>query len=249
MTNNPAAHLPSVLVTRPRAAAERFTADLVQEFPALQVVVSPIMAIIPIGSLPDLGQYQGVIFTSSNAVEQFSAARQLDGYPCFCVGDTTAAAAQCLGFKVISAGGNSRDLVSLISDLPDTGPLVHVRGVHSKGDVAESLSKLGRSCDTAIVYDQIEQRLNQQAQRLMERNFPMIIPIFSPRSAQLLIKQMQPSELSHIVAISQAVAEVFAPLPDIKCSVAEAPNYEAMLHRVLELLKNGNPLEPPAKRL
>ena len=83
----------------------------------------------------------------------------------------------------------------------------------------------------------------------MERNFPMIIPIFSLRSAQLLVKQMQPSELSYIVAISQAVAEVFAPLPDIKCSVAEAPNYEAMLYRVLELLKNGNPLEPPAKRL
>lgn len=249
MTNNPAAHLPSVLVTRPRAAAERFTADLVKEFPALQVVVSPIMAIIPIGSLPDLGQYQGVIFTSSNAVEQFSAARQLDGYPCFCVGDATAKAAQHLGFKVISAGGNSRDLVSLIADLPDTGPLVHVRGVHSKGDVAENLSKLGRSCDTAIVYDQIEQRLNQKAQRLMARNSTIIIPIFSPRSAQLLIKQMQPSEHSHIVAISRAAAEVFSLLPNVKYSIAEAPNYKAMLQRVLELLKDGILLEPHSKRL
>ena len=140
-------------------------------------------------------------------------------------------------------------MVSLIADLPDTGPLVHVRGVHSKGDVAENLSKLGRSCDTAIVYDQIEQRLNQQAQRLMARNSPIIIPIFSPRSAQLLIKQMQPSEHSHIVAISRAAAEVFSLLPDVKYSIAEAPNYKAMLQRVLELLKDGILLEPPSKRL
>ena len=57
MTNNPTAQMPSVLITRPRPAAERFEADLLTEFPQLNVVKSPVLEIVQKGELPELSKY------------------------------------------------------------------------------------------------------------------------------------------------------------------------------------------------
>ena len=249
MTNNPTAQMPSVLITRSRPAAERFEADLLTEFPQLNVVKSPVLEIVQKGELPELSKYQGVIFTSPNAVERFSASKSVDGCHCFCVGDTTAEAARQMGFSAISAGGSSQDLIDLVKNFPTKGRLVHVRGVHSRGKIAQRLSDMGRPCDTSIVYDQIEQTLNHSAQQLFNEKKPVIVPIFSPRTAELFIKQVQPSIQTYIVAMSQLVAQVFTKIPNIYCRIAHAPTQEAMRHSVVGLLRDANLLEPSAKRL
>ena len=249
MTNNPTAQMPSVLITRPHAAAERFAAELLNECPGLNIVISPVLAIAPTGELPELSQYEGVIFTSPNAVERFSASTIADGCHCFCVGDTTAEAARQIGFSAVSAGGSSHELIDLVKNFPIKGRLVHVRGVHSRGEIAQRLSDMGRPCDTSIVYDQIEQTLNHSAQQLFNEKKPVIVPIFSPRTAELFIKQVQPSTQTYIVAMSQLVAQVFTKIPNIYCCIAHAPTQEAMRHSVVRLLDDANLLEPSAKRL
>jgi len=249
MTNNPTAQMPSVLITRPRPAAERFAADLFTEFPQLNIVISPLLEIIQIGELPKLSQYQGVIFTSPNAVERFSASKNVDGCHCFCVGDTTARAAQQIGFSAVSAGGSSEELIDLVKNFPMKGPLVHVRGVHSRGEIAQRLSDIGRLCDTAIIYDQVQQTLNEKARQLFSGNKPVIVPIFSPRTAELFRNQVQPSKRTYIVAMSQSVAQVFAKIPHIYCSIAQTPTQEAMRNSVVGLLGDTKLLETLTKRL
>lgn len=249
MTNNPTAQMPSVLITRPRPAAERFAADLLREFPRLNVIISPVLEIVQTGELPELSQYQGVIFTSPNAVERFSASKRLDRCHCFCVGDTTAEVARQIGFSAVSAGGSSHELIDLVKNFPTKGRLVHVRGVHSRGEIAQRLSDMGRPCDTSIVYDQIEQTLNHSAQQLFNEKKLVIAPIFSPRTADLFVKQVQPSIQTYIVAMSQLVAQVFTKIPNIYCSIAHAPTQEAMRHSVVRLLDDANLLETSAKRL
>ena len=247
MTNNPTAQLPSVLITRPRAAAERFAAELLNQCHGLNIVISPVLAIAPTGKLPELSQYEGVIFTSPNAVERFSASTIADGCHCFCVGDTTAEAARQIGFSAISAGGDSTDLIDLIESGPTKGRMVHVRGVHSRGRIAQRLSDMGRPCDTAVVYDQIEKTLNEKAKQLFSANIPVIVPIFSPRTAELFLKQIQPSIQTYIVAMSQSIAQVFAKTPDINCSIAKSPDQKAMQQSVVRLLRDANLLEPLVK--
>jgi len=249
MTNNPTAQMPSVLITRPRPAAERFAADLLTEFPRLNVVISPLLEIVQKGELPELSQYQGLIFTSPNAVERFSASKNVGGCHCFCVGDTTAEAARQIGFSAVSAGGSSEELIDLVKNGPTKGRLVHVRGVHSRGKIAQRLSDMGRPCDTAIVYDQVEQTLNHKARQLFDENKPVIVPIFSPRTAELFLNQVQPSVQTYIVAMSQSVAQVFAKIPNIYCRIAQAPTQKAMRSGVAQMLDDANLLEPLAKRL
>ena len=249
MTNNPTVQVPSVLITRPRPASEQFAADLLMEFSRLNIVISPLLEIVHIGELPELSKYHGVIFTSPNAVERFSASKRVNGCHCFCVGDTTAKAARQIGFSVVFVGSSSEELIGLVKNFPTGGPLVHVRGVHSRGKIAQRLSELGCLCDTAIVYDQVEQTLNHNARQLLSGKNPVIVPIFSPRTAELFHNQVQPSKLTYIVAMSQSVAQVFAKIPFIYCSIAQAPTLEAMRSSVIRLLSDAKLLEPLAKRL
>ena len=106
---------------------------------------------------------------------------------------------------------------------------------------------MGRPCDTAVVYDQIEKTLNEKAKQLFSAKIPVIVPIFSPRTAELFLKQIQPSIQTYIVAMSQSIAQVFAKTPDINCSIAKSPDQKAMQQSVVRLLRDANLLEPLAK--
>ncbi len=162
---------PTVLLTRPKPASLRFAASLSDL--AVEVVISPILRIVPVAHDGDrLSQARGLVFTSAHAVAAAGAGR---GRPAICVGPATASAARDAGFAVTEGPGDAAGMMPLLAGL---GPgWLHPHGAH----VARVLPVPGM-----VVYDQLAQPLNDAARALLDTDAPVVLPLFSPRSARLL---------------------------------------------------------------
>jgi uroporphyrinogen-III synthase len=233
-----------VLLTRPQAQSLAFAAALALRFgDRLRPVVAPLMAPRLLSPQLPEGHFDAVIFTSATAVE---AARRL-GTPlptrAWCVGAQTAKAAQAAGFVAFSANGDAGDLVAAILSDPLKGRLLHLRGQDSQGDVAERLTANGITTVSTIVYQQQPQSLTPKAISLLQDPAPLILPIFSPRSASLLAAALPMSTRAHlhIAAISAAVAEAAASIPHVALVIARQPDADNMLDAVGTLLAGVPP--------
>lgn len=186
--------------------------------------------------LPDR-RFQAVIFTSETAVQ---AAKSM-GAPlptkAFCVGDRTAQAARQAGFMPDSAEGDVTALERLILNSKSTGPLLHLRGKDSAGDLAQSLTNCGIETLSAIVYTQDALDLTPEAITVFARQDPVIVPLFSPRSATLLVKALPLDRQAPlgVVAISQNTADAAQALAPDRFTIAAHPDGENMLLAVLEM--------------
>ncbi|MFC0199461.1 uroporphyrinogen-III synthase [Paracoccus rhizosphaerae] len=215
----PADDRPPLLLTRPQADAERFAASM----PGWRCVISPILAILPVEhDAARLRDAPGLVFTSAHAVASAGAGR---GRPAICVGGHTAGVAQAAGFAVTAGGGTADSLLPLIAAA--RVPLIHPHGRH----LAKVLPVPGM-----VVYDQAPQPLSRTAQRLLARETPVILPVFSPRSAQLLSAQASGARAPlWLAAISAAAARAFDQ-PSDRCIVALAPSAEGMRAAITGLL-------------
>lgn len=228
-----------MLLTRPLAQAERFAEDCLAQFPEIPILISPILRI---EARPIARSFDGVaslILTSENAVRALARmGAKLAGLPALCVGDRTAAAARSIGLNAVSVGGTSDDLVEAILGRPAAGALLHLRGAESRGEIAARLSAEGRQIDEAIVYDQRPLKLSLEAKRLLSGDLPVVLPLFSPRSAALLGNDTEHSRAPlHLVALSLAVAERWSgPTPE-RIVVAKKPNSTGMLHGIAQVIR------------
>ena len=175
---------PVLLLTRPEADARRMAATLPAPLAGLRRVISPVMRIVAVdhdaGALRDA---PGVVFTSAHAV---AAAGPGAGRPAICVGARTAAAARAAGFEVTEGAGGAQDLLPLIAAA--RVPLIHAHGRH----VAQALPLPG-----VVVYDQRPVAPTAEARAVLAGRAPVLLPVFSARSADL---------------VSQVAAGVRAPL-------------------------------------
>ncbi len=159
---------PVLLLTRPLADSQRFAAML----PEWRAVISPILRIVPVDhDGAALHEAPGLVFTSAHAVASAGPGR---GRLAICVGRHTAQAAQAAGFAVQAGNGFAESLLPLIRDAGV--PLIHPHGRH----LARELPVPGM-----VVYDQQAQPLTDQARALLAGNAPVVLPLFSPRSARL----------------------------------------------------------------
>lgn len=200
MRHNPNATL---LMTRPRPEAESFVAELANAGMTPEVCFSPLLSIAPTGNPVTLCNHDAVIFTSQHAVAFVPNGQ---GQPAFCVGDTTAVHAKAMGFEAISANGAADQLIKLISTTQIGKNLLHIRGAHTRGQVAQRLTALGFQCSEVIVYDQCESALTSEARALLSGGNPVILPLFSPRTAEILGKQVHLQKNHHVIAMSENVA-------------------------------------------
>jgi uroporphyrinogen-III synthase len=212
---------PTVLLTRPRAASERFAAEL-----RLPVIISPLMETIwldapPLESMPD-----AVVFTSENGVTGFVRCQKWRGRA-YCVGDRTAQAAQGAGFEALSARGDLDDLKDLLAAHADGEQLVHARGLHVAGDLGEIATPL-------MTYEQRPLGLTDEAHKLLSGLNKVIVPIFSPRSAMLFAEELTEADCAPLVIIglSAAVARACNDAGLSVFNVADAPDGAAMLHAI-----------------
>ena len=187
------------------------------------------MRIEPVGDLPEMRGFETVIVTSRNAVRRLGKA--LQGRRVATVGEATAESAREFGADATCHGETLDEFLTKAEKL--IGPLLHCRGVHSRGKLAETLRAKGFDAAEAVIYDQVEIPLNGAARELLNGNSKVCAPVFSPRSARLLSGHEFSADMN-IVAISQNTAEAWGSTGHI--SVAEEPTANAMCKAVLEAI-------------
>lgn len=231
-----------VLLTRPLPQALHFAGQLEARFgPGMvRAVISPLMAPRFIPLPPPSLMPAALILTSGTGAE---AARQIlaDGVAlpdlAFCVGEQTARLAAAAGLRTVSARGDADALVALIAADPPPGLLLHLCGRETRGDVVERLQSMGIAATAATAYAQEPRPPSPEAAALLAGNDPLIVPLFSPRSA-VLFAALAPRAPLHLAAISPAVAGSIAPLRPERLAIAARPDADAMLDVVADLLRD-----------
>lgn len=246
MANNPIitalGREPILLLTRPQDSSARFAKDVTDTLGPMRVVISPLMKIrfLPLDGAFCHGRVP--IFTSMNGVAAWQRA-QLDAQrPCFCVGQATGDAARALGFSATVAGGTVEHLLAdILSSAPEE-PLVHIRGVHTRGNLVDRLQQADLVADSVLAYEQHLVPLTKQARSVLTEKMAgmqtgganVIVPLFSPRTAAQFAKQCPADSTPHIIAISSAAAE---PLGEVV--VADQPNAASMVAAIGAWLKDA----------
>ena len=227
-----------VLLTRPLAQSQFFAAALVARFGArVRPVLSPLMAPVFLSPALPEGPFAGVIFTSATGV---AAAKGLSlPKRAWCVGGQTAATARAAGFQSVSADGDAAALVAAVRADPPPGRILHLRGEDTRGDVADLLNSAGIETVSLVMYRQAPQPLTAEAINLLTAGAAVVVPLFSPRTAQLF-RQALPRTVSArlcVAAMSPAVAEGLDGLVPAAMVVARRPDADAMLEALGQLLE------------
>lgn len=228
---------PILLLTRPREGSERF-AELVQARfgDVFEILIAPLQEIEWVDFAPVSEAPEALIFTSQNGVLGWNRVYSNAGSQAYCVGPQTTKAAVAAGHKAQDCGGDAEALIATILAEKPIGSLLHVHGEHSRGRVAERLSAAGIPTDSRIAYRQVALPLSDAAKNVLESAPQVIAPLFSPRSATLLMQALPEKTRPWLAVISPNAAERVDAMLQRRMMVAEKPNAEGMLDAIEALL-------------
>ena len=223
---------PKIILTRPEPGLSKFSVQLAQEVPSAQQYCEALQVIDFKPYQGDLARYSGFVFTSSNGVR---AAKRWDLPPRlgFGVGQVTTELARSYCDPVYDGGSDVEALIALIKSMMPDGPLLHIRGRVSVGNLATRLSEHGIETHEAIGYQQNVCTPSDVLIQLLQGGKPMILPLFSPKSAEILKALSTNREHWHVITMSQAVAEIFDANEVLKLEIAQKPNGVSMLNCVV----------------
>ncbi len=228
MANNAKHSQINLLLTRPKAGAEAFWNALGSETQTFVTpIFSPLLKIVALH--PNLKKLDSVIFSSVNGVIHSPKG---DGKIAYCVGAMTTKAADKAGWEAVQLGDTADQLVNKMQRMTISTPLTHLCGKHTRGNIAQRLMDAGRSTLQIAVYDQKKIQLNRQAREVQDSNFPLLVPLFSPRTASNFAEQNKGSAPLHLIALSQDVADEVKELSNKSLSVAASPTRVAMIDLV-----------------
>ncbi len=166
----------------------------------------------------------------------------LEGQNAATVGEATADLATGYGADARALGA---DLVTFLANSGDIAdPCLHLRGSHTRGALAAQLVLAGKDASEAIIYDQLAMPPTRAAQALIAGTDPIIAPVFSPRSAELLSRFLGQRTGVTIIAISSAAAEASGITANVQ--IATAPTVEAMTAATVAAFRQACLVEPPA---
>ncbi len=236
---------PLLLLTRPEPASLAFWRSLsVSARDSADFLINPLIQIEPHGPLPSLDGVKGLIFTSANGLHAYRAlGGKVVTVPAIAVGENTAFALEAFGFETIVAPGTAAQLVEFVIEKGYQGPLLHLRGAVSVGDVAQSLTSAGVMTKEAVLYDQRLLPLKGEIKEALSQDRQVIAPVFSPRTARQLLSESSELRALHVAAISQSVAQSFAEdtLADVR--IADTPNRSGMVALVEDMIAKVAMLE------
>lgn len=229
----------TLLLTRPEPGASAFAQLCATRFSGMRILSAPVMQISPIGAPIDV---EGpVILSSQNAVAQVALGH--GQFAAYCVGAKTAALAREKGLNVVLVAPDADALVAGILRDPPGGELLHLRGAHTRGDICARLIAAEQACVERIVYDQIPIELSQEARLALKEHAPVILPLFSPRSAKLLALQLgEPNAPLLVAAFSRAVQNAWAGPKEV-IELAAEPTSQEMLNTIERLIDQSHSLE------
>ncbi len=227
----------TLLMTRPQDASERFVGQLSDAARAvLDVQIAPLMEIVPTGADLDLNGTDAVIFTSGNGVR---LAPDGAGRAAFCVGRRTAAHASNRGWDVQHVAADAEHLIAAMSTGFRPRRITHLAGRHRRGEIDARLRDEGWQVDVVELYEQHLCPLSANARALLSGEAPVILPLFSPRTAAHLSQQINVLTNTQVVALSDAVAGALNTGLSEHLHVVGAPTGD-MMAQCVEMLALGH---------
>jgi uroporphyrinogen-III synthase len=229
-----------VLITRPEREATALATALAQRGHA--PVIAPLFTLQVLHPPPDfaaaLAACQAVLLTSANGARALAEASDLRSKPIFAVGDTTASTAEGLGFtSVASASGDATALSALVRAQLDAGkgPLVHVSGVDTAGELALEGFEVRRF---ALYEAREAAALPASAEAALQARALDIATFFSPRASSVFAALTAKAGMADscrpvtAIAISAAAAEPLRALPFKTVRIADQPTRQSMLDEI-----------------
>lgn len=225
----------ALLLTRPEVQGADFANALARRFGSqLHLIKTPLLA--PRFYAPPLpaGPFAALILTSKTGVTAYlrlgDVTKDLpkDAY---CVGESTATAAREAGLNAVRVAPDAKDLIREIIAQTPAGRLLHLRGRDARGDVAENLKNAGIDTNTAVLYAQEEHPLTDQATAVLRLKSPVLVPLFSPRTASIFsseVARVRGVSPLFIIAMSGEIALEAARL-STQIKVTARPDATAML--------------------
>jgi uroporphyrinogen-III synthase len=144
---------PLAVVTRPRADSQALAQRLAAR--GYRVLIEPMLTIAPTETeLPPLAPYDALVFTSAQAVAEFSRRTSERDRPAFAVGAATARALTEAGFRDLRVGdrGAAELALWIARDLGPGRRLLHVAGRDVAADFVPLLQPDGIVVDRVAVY-------------------------------------------------------------------------------------------------
>lgn len=242
---------PLLLLTRPEHASLAFWNDLPEISRAsVDLLINPLLSIHVTGPLPTITGVNRLIFTSANALDAY---RKLGGkvtdIPVIAVGENTGAVAKEMGFDVDVAGGNADRLVQHILDVGYHGPLIHLKGEQSIGDVARRLTAAGVTTRETVLYEQRLEGFKGETMAALSQDRPTIAPVFSPRTARQLGNESGETGNMSFAAISNAVADALPPDAASRTWVSKEPTRDGMVALVADMIADAVTHTRPASEM
>ena len=230
-----------MLLTRPLPQGAAFEAALRARWGThLRLVTTPLMA--PTFLKPALPEaiFDALIITSQTGI---AALARLDALALalpravYCVGAQTARQAQAAGLDVVGMAPDAAGLIRHIMARPPTGKLLHLRGQDARGDIAKTLHLAGIDTHEAIIYAQVRQALTPDAIAVLQATAPVLVPLFSPRTATIFVQEMHRVTGLAPLFIAAISAEVAVVLGDLNANVrvAAQPDAASMIDVVASL--------------
>ncbi len=186
----------------------------------------------------DLPDCEGVVFTSETAV---AAVARLGGDRsafAWCVGPRTGAAARAAGFLVFEGGGTAEDLARELALRRPAGRHFCPMARDQAFDMAKALISAGIDTVSAVVYAQEPCAPTAEAARLMAATNPVILPLFSNRSAMLAAAAFRGHRAPlWIAAMTAGIAEAACEFDAELVVVATSPDAAALTRAILPLAK------------
>ncbi|MCA0929643.1 uroporphyrinogen-III synthase [Ruegeria profundi] len=231
-------------MTRPRAASQRFVAQLPTRVRSrVEVIYSPILEIKPLPVKIDTSGVRGLIFTSANAVNAAVSLGVSRHLPAFCVGPATTGTAKGAGWEARMVGATAEELVAFLLKHRPESPLLHLRGEHTRGNIALRLTESGLTVREQAVYQQRLLPLTPEAAAAADGLLPVIAPLFSPRTARQFADIWTGSAPLWLAAISQATADPLYSLDYARLKIAKEPTPKKMQKAVKKLVKHAMRVE------
>ena len=136
----------------------------------------------------NFSEFEGIIFTSTNAIKNLNVSKINKNIFCFCVGEATEKIVKEKGFQnIFTASGNVANLKEIILQNFDKkiGNLVYVSGELISYDLDLELKKEGYTIKRIITYKvNSNQTLSDEFIKDLKSSIPEIVFIYSENSAR-----------------------------------------------------------------
>lgn len=235
MTNNPDQKNVVLLLTRPLDGNERFCLNIEHLLSQCEILDNPLQKIEFLEALIEVKEGSILIFTSINGLRA-SKKYNLRNKKCFVVGENTRKIAASSGYEVLGSSSDQENLLKLIKLKKPTESMVHIRGKHTAGNLCGSLKNSGFSCFEITGYNQKPLKIKKQVFQKVMSGRPVILPIFSPRSAKLLLKELDLTGF-HVVAMSEVVSKELAGVDLAELIISKKPDLISMQEATLAILR------------